>query len=230
MKRARKHSRAMSGFTLIEVMIAVAIVSLSLAVVFGNSIFAAKESMHASRLNKAASLARCRMNEAEAYLTLKGFSENEQELEDPPDMGGEPCCRETEFECKVTVTPVKLPEATASTNAGDKLLQAAGDMSRGSSFSPNGGAVNQLGSAFANLGSTGSSGGTGSFSGAGAPALNKVIGDLLVSLYPTLKPLYESAIRKVVLKMSWKEGSREHSFEVVQYVAQPGRSFAPVGP
>ena len=45
---------------------------------------------------------------------------------------------------------------------------------------------------------------------------------LVMSLvYPDLKPMLEASIRKVTVKVLWKEGSKERSFDLVQYVTNP---------
>ena len=35
--------------------------------------------------------------------------------------------------------------------------------------------------------------------------------------YPVLKPTIEEQVRRVTVKVRWHEGTREHSFDVVQY-------------
>jgi general secretion pathway protein I len=51
-------------------------------------------------------------------------------------------------------------------------------------------------------------------------------GDGLASLvmgfvYPSLKPLLEASIRKVTVTVSWREGIRERTLDVTQYVTHP---------
>jgi len=44
-------------------------------------------------------------------------------------------------------------------------------------------------------------------------------------VYPTIKPLLEGAIRKLTVHVVWHEGSREYSFDVVEYVTNPGQTL-----
>ena len=50
-------------------------------------------------------------------------------------------------------------------------------------------------------------------------------GSLLTTVYPTVKPLLEGAIRKLTVHVVWHEGSREYSFDVVEYVTNPGQTL-----
>jgi hypothetical protein len=49
-------------------MIAIAILSMALATVFGSNVGAARSTMHARNITRATMMARCRVTEAEAYL------------------------------------------------------------------------------------------------------------------------------------------------------------------
>jgi general secretion pathway protein I len=48
-----------------------------------------------------------------------------------------------------------------------------------------------------------------------------IIGMALSMVYPSLKPMLEASIRKVKVKVLWREGERERSFEVTQYITNP---------
>ncbi|MFO0626540.1 MAG: prepilin-type N-terminal cleavage/methylation domain-containing protein [Polyangiales bacterium] len=48
---------------------------------------------------------------------------------------------------------------------------------------------------------------------------------LLSTVYPTVKPLLEGAIRRLTVTVRWNEGSQEHSFSVVEYVINPGQTL-----
>jgi general secretion pathway protein I len=69
-------------------------------------------------------------------------------------------------------------------------------------------------------------GAPGGLSGSGAPNLQSMASQLLAGVYPTVKPLLESAIRKLTVTVSWREGSRDYNFNVVEYVTNPGQSMA----
>jgi general secretion pathway protein I len=40
-------------------------------------------------------------------------------------------------------------------------------------------------------------------------------------VYPSLKPMLEASIRRVTVKVSWREGKRERDLEVTQFLARP---------
>lgn len=242
-----KHPHNHHGFTLLEVMISVAILALALATIFGSSIMAARGTAHARMITTAAMLAQCRMTGVEAYLRQNQLPETDQNLDDPPETGGLRCCEEP-FVCTARVERIELPQPTeVSTAAGERLLGAAAGAAQGQTFgslaSGDGGtsAIQQLAGAFSALGSgstdptaglagalAGAATGVPStgLAGAGAPSLQSMATELLSGIYPTLKPLLEGAIRKVTVTVRWHEGQREFSFDVVQYVTNPGQTLA----
>jgi prepilin-type N-terminal cleavage/methylation domain-containing protein len=61
------------GFTLLEVMIAVAILGLSLTAIFSSEVGAANVAARARRQNVAATLARCKMGEIEEVIAIEGL-------------------------------------------------------------------------------------------------------------------------------------------------------------
>jgi hypothetical protein len=40
-------------------------------------------------------------------------------------------------------------------------------------------------------------------------------------VYPSLKPMLEASIRKIVVTVAWKEGLRERTLVVTQFVSDP---------
>ena len=244
---------ARAGFTLLEVLISVAILSLGLSTIFGSSILAARGTAHARMVTSAAMLAQCRMTEVEAYLKKSQLPETEMTVEDPPESGGERCC-EAPFTCIARIEKIELPQPTdVSTAAGDRLLGSAAGAARGQSFGGiaagtgggDGGAspLSQLAGAFGGLGAggadpsagiagalAGAGGSGGGLAGAGAPNLQGMAAQLLTGIYPTIKPMFEGAIRKVTVTVRWNEGSREFSFDVLQYVTNPGQTMSSAAP
>ena len=242
-----RRNRGESGFTLLEVLIASAILALGLSTIFGSSILASRGTAHARMVTQAGLLAQCRMTEVEAYLRMNGLPEGDNErIQDPPEMSAERCCG-GDFTCDARVEKIELPQpADVQNSAGDRLLNSARGASSGSSFGgpggvnaaggdggAPGGAISQLAGAFGALGGASGTGGLssalggagGTLSGAGAPDMSGMAAQLLTWLYPTLKPLLEGAIRKVTVTVSWSEGSRRFTFDVVQYVTNPGQTM-----
>jgi hypothetical protein len=60
-----------------------------------------------------------------------------------------------------------------------------------------------------------------SFGGAGAQGLLSMV---FAIVYPSLKPLLESAIRRITVVIRWKEGSVDRDFTLTQYVTNPSRA------
>ena len=134
-----KRGASQSGFTLIEVMIAIAILSMALVTVFGSNIGGARSAAHARHITRATMMARCRMTEVEAYLVKNQLPPADMVIEDPPAMGAEPCCTDG-VTCEANVERIELPEqSSVETAAGDQLLGRAAGAAAGSSFGGPGG-------------------------------------------------------------------------------------------
>ncbi len=231
--------RSRAGFTLIEVMFAIAILAMAMTVVFSSNIIAARSTMHSRALTRATMMARCRLTEAEAWLTSDRLPEMDKTLEDPPTAGDDPCCTDG-VTCEALVEKIELPSpATVGTAAGNQILGQASRSAAGSSFGGAAGVVGGDGGTGAALGglsgamgmmaggASGSSGSSGSGAGApgGAPSPRDMAGTLLTTVYPTVKPLLEGAIRRLKVTVRWNEGEREHSFVIIEYVTNPGQTL-----
>jgi prepilin-type N-terminal cleavage/methylation domain-containing protein len=226
--------RGQQGFTLIEVMIAIAILSMALATVFGSNIGGARSTAHARYITRATMMARCRIVEAEAYLVKNQLPPADMELEDPPATGAEPCCTDG-ITCDAKVERIELPAPSrVETAAGDRMLGRAAGAAAGTSFGGPGGvrggdggvgALGALAGAMGSMSSSNSGGGAAGLAGSGAPSPREMAGTMLTTVYPTIKPLLEGAIRKLTLDVRWNEGSREYSFQVVEYVTNPGQTL-----
>lgn len=229
------------GFTLIEVMIAIAILAMALTAVFGSNIGAARSTAHSRMVTRATMMGRCRLTEVEAYLIRTQLPIADQTITDPPEgVQTEPCCTDG-VTCDVKLQRIDLPSpSTIESAAGDQLLGRAAGAAQGTSFggsagvsggdggTPLGALAGAMGMLNGASGSSGSSGSGTTMSGAGAPSPREMASSLLTTVYPTIKPLLEGAIRKLTMTVSWHEGTRENSFEVVEYVVNPGQTLPPV--
>lgn len=233
---ARKRS-ARGGFTLLEVMISIAILSLALSTIFGSSVLAARGTAHARYVTQAALHAQCRMTQVELKVRRDKLPTDDQTYEDPVESGDEPCCPEG-FTCTARLEKIELPSpATIDTATGNALLDRAAQQSRGTTFGGDdagAGSIGQLAGAMGALSSGGAmgfgaptgggGGGAGGLAGNGAPDIGGIATQMLSTIYPTLKPTLEGAIRKATVTVTWHEGSREFSFQVVEYITNPGQT------
>jgi general secretion pathway protein I len=94
------------GFTLLEVMVAVAILAIGLSAVFSAEAGSIRTAQRARKIGLATLLVRCKMGEIEEELAVKGLpavfaSESDK------------CCKDAEiegYECKWEVQPIVLPD------------------------------------------------------------------------------------------------------------------------
>ena len=94
------------GFTLLEVMIAIAILGLSLTAIFSSEVGAANVAARARRQNIAATLARCKMGEIEEVVSIEGLPVLDKKDSDS-------CCEHAPvegYECDWAIERIILPE------------------------------------------------------------------------------------------------------------------------
>jgi general secretion pathway protein I len=221
------------GFTLLEVLVAVAILGLGLTAILSAQTGLFASSSYAERVSFATGLVRCKMSEVEIKLE----KQNSYPLVDMKDEG--PCCAEETyggFTCKWKIEKIELPLPPKTTN-----LNTLGSGSGMSSFGPlsaiaavgasSGSVLGQnpgLGDIAKTLAgpSSGPGGVLGKLPGGLSPGLamggTQVLAPLVMSLvYPTLKPMLEASIRKVTVSATWKEGTRTRDVTLTQFVTNP---------
>jgi hypothetical protein len=92
---------------------------------------------------------------------------------------------------------------------------------------PGGGGGSPLAGALTSLGSGGGGGGGGgAMSGNGAPSISGMTQQLMAGIYPTIQPLLEGAIRRLSVRVSWREGTHRFHVDVDEYVTNPGQTMA----
>lgn len=198
------------GFTLLEVLVAIAILGLGLTVILSSQAGLFSSASRGEHLTLASNLLRCKMSEIELDLAQKGF-----QLTDENDEGE--CCEgESDgYTCSWKIERVELPplpeasDQDAGAPGGDEAASmgplgalAGIQSSQGATLGENA----TPGSVMEQLGSTGTSG---------------MEGMVMGFVYPSLKPMLEASIRKVTVKVSWREGERERDLEVVQFLTRP---------
>jgi general secretion pathway protein I len=187
------------GFTLLEVMIAVAILGLALTAIFSSEVGAANVAQRARRQNIAATLARCKMGEIEEVISIEGLPVLEKKDSDN-------CCEHAPvegFECDWIVDRIILPELGAGDededgaeegDSGDQPMQALNETTE--EISQQGGAPEEV---------------------IAGQAGNLALLALQIG-YPILKPFLEEQVRRVSVTVRWNEGDKERGFDVIQYL------------
>jgi general secretion pathway protein I len=204
------------GFTLLEVMVAVAILGLGLTAIMSAQAGAFASSAHARNLSIATGLARCKMNEIEERLMVVGYP-----YADESESGV--CCEGdlSPFRCTWKIELPKLPEP----KLGELDLQAGlGDGGLGglSSLDPStiakpGAGIGDMAQGLAGLTGMGAPGGGGD----GLGGLGGITSMVMGMVYPSLKLVMEASTRRVSVTINWPEGKQERGFEVVQWVTNP---------
>lgn len=210
------------GFTLLEVMVALAILGLALTAILSAQAGLYNANVQARNLTHGTSAARCKMSEIEQELQAKGYPETDQHDEGPCCAGDSPA----RMSCRWLIERVTLPDPPKSDL---KDAGPGGDAGGGL------GALGALAGAAANPGALADGGisalssalaspmGPGGQSGSGG-----IVGMAMGMVYPSLKPLLEASIRRVTLDVVWNEGPNERKVHVVQFVVHPNRGLPPV--
>ncbi|MEM9191095.1 MAG: type II secretion system protein [Myxococcota bacterium] len=182
---------SIAGFTLLETMIAMAILAISLTALFGAEAGSVRTAVKARKLSSATLLARCKMGEIEADVEENGLP-----IEDL--TGSDGCCDGAEiegFECDWIVETIELPALTG---------EAEGEGAAGpetDTFETEGESAEDF------------------LAGDAAVETGDVITELALGYaWPLLAPKFEEQVRRARVTVKWNEGSSERSFDVVQYV------------
>jgi general secretion pathway protein I len=216
-------ARRARGFSLLEVMVAIAILGLVLTVILSAQGGLAASNRSASNMGQAVSLGRCKMSEIEEKLLKLGYPE--LDAIDP----GMPCCEDEKsdiYTCDTRVEKIEMPNFQSGNSLGDGgALVGPGSDPAGTANIP--GLVNPAGSGGglnldvdAGLAGIGSSLQSQMGGGAGTQGLLSMVMGIL---YPAIKPMYEASIRRVMVTVKWKEGPNERELPIVQYVTNPQR-------
>lgn len=203
MFRPLRRVRTRKGFTLLEVMVAMAILGLALTAIFSSEAGAIRMATRTGKMGTAALMARCKMLEVEEHVAREGL----------PAVfanGSDDCCEDAEidgFTCEWEINPVILPDTMFAPE------EEEGEEGEGGEDPLAGGPLGNMGIPLSGDPTELLSGMGGG--GIGAMAMQQV--------YPILKPAFEAQIRRATVTVHWKEGSADKSFDVTQYlVAENG--------
>ena len=228
-KRRPSHGSA-HGFSLLEVIVAVAILGLGLTTILSAQAGLFSSSTRGANMTRASNLARCKMSEIEVILARDGYP-----LTDQKESGH--CCEHEDdngFRCKWLIDTIKLPQLNSLDGGVDGGLGMDGGMSRSRGFAgalkmdgglnlSGGSGLEGLSALGAGLPGLGASSGSGMGAGMGAMpgSMDGLASMALTMVYPGIKPMLEASIRRVTVSVVWYEGSRERTFDVAQYVTNP---------
>jgi general secretion pathway protein I len=232
------YSTRSRGFTLLEVMVAIAILGLTLTVILSAQGGLAASNKTAANMGVATSLGRCKMTEIEEKLLKLGYPEIDDLQTDIS------CCDDKDhgpFTCDTRVEKVVLPNPPDNTLDGGAGLLALTSPSASASAGP-GGLPGPLGGLAAQA--LGPAGGAGlDFDGGGLQNLGQqltqqmgggmagaaggasgLLSMVMGIVYPSLKPMMETSIRRLTVTVKWREGPNKKELGLVQYVTNPMRA------
>jgi general secretion pathway protein I len=214
--------RRLQGFTILEVMIAIVILSVGLTSLFASEAGAVRVAQRARTTTIATLLARCKMGEIEEKIAKDGFTTNSIDERDQ-------CCDGAEhdgFRCVWKVERIVLPELDSTPEDAAKKatekLKGQGEKSAAKDDAKKDDGKTPPGEKDAVKPDDPST----SLIGAGAG------GDMLASLllemsFPVMKPIIEENVRRVTVSVEWKEGGREYTFDVVQFIVNEALGMVP---
>ncbi len=123
-RSSRTRGRARAGFTLLEVLVAVAILSITLSSLLGSQIAAIRATDHARRLSSVAFLAESQLIEMEWQLQHDGWGTDDQSFEGDFSEEGWP---DVEYVCVIDL--IELPEYQELVQAKDAAESEGDEMS-----------------------------------------------------------------------------------------------------
>ncbi len=195
------------GFSLLEVMVALAIFGLMISGILAAQGGLAASNKKAANMGEATTLARCKMTELEEKLLKLGYPA----IDDIDN--GVVCCEGADtsrFTCDYKVEKIIMPDPPTSSmnlDGGASTLLGIGD-------------AGPAGLDFAGgLGSIGNMLGPAGGSGAGGAA--GLVDMAMGIVYPMMKPMMEASIRKITVTVRWKEGPNPQEFVLAQYGTNP---------
>jgi general secretion pathway protein I len=202
------------GFTLLEVLVAIAILGLGLTAILGAQAGLFASATRAEKLTVASNLVRCQMEETERKLIREGLPY----LDDTEE--GDCCDDEGDtidgYRCETKIERVTLPEPR-----GMAAEDAGAEDSSGADMGPLG-MLAQLQEAQAAPGATGAGSLQDIAQTLGKGAAVDGMGPMVMGMvYPDLKPLLEASIRRVTVTVKWTEGVMNRELPVTQFVAYP---------
>jgi general secretion pathway protein I len=196
-RRIRRAFReSCEGFTLLEVMVAIAILAMSLTAIFSTQVQNVSMSNHTKWITVANLMGRCKMSEIELELRRDGFPEADES------ESARECCEifeNDDFNCSWKIQRVELPSTIdVETAMGEAMTQDSlsgfiGDFQ-----------AERINNQLSSMGGMGA----------------------LSSLLPLINDLLVGTIRRINLTVKWKERGKKKEMELTQYVVNPGEGVS----
>lgn len=202
------------GFTLLEVMIALALLGLGLTVLIKSAVGNIFNSQQAHMMGVTTDLARAKMYEIEEKLLKDGFSDTEQHEEDQAFSDeGWPSVK---YSYKVEVVELPGWEELQKLALGHASKTGSGSGSGSGADSDEGGFQNSaLGGMLSQFGGFGGAGGG---SGKGSADIDAATGGAFVQgQYSMFQQILKVSIRKVSLTLNWKVMGSDRDMKVVAF-------------
>ncbi|HEY3445711.1 MAG TPA: prepilin-type N-terminal cleavage/methylation domain-containing protein [Myxococcales bacterium] len=212
------------GFTLLEVMIALAILAVSLVAVAGINASAIDMHAYSKRLTVATMLARSKMADIETKLMSEDLPADDSGEEGSFEEDGFP-----EYKWKAEIIRPKTENVTPAQLLSMAGLDSADPSKSGSSSSSGsagGGLLGMLGGATGAASAGGLSQGQGSLMSAAASGGAGMLGGMMTGQVQTMIDLLGKSVREVHLTVSWQTGKTVDKFTVVTHVVSFGRDTA----
>lgn len=213
MSRAPTRSSRARGFTLVEVMLALAVLAMALTMLLRTASSNLAATRNAQMMSIASELGRSKMYDLEEQLMQDGFGELDLELDGEFDEEGWP---KISWEAKIVKIELPNLEAMSSFAGGGEAGAAAG--AEGAASNPLVGLLGMLGGGFGDP--------------AAADATSAAAGAVISSQYELFRTLLEEAIRKITLTVKYKVGTVDRQLVLDLYVTDPsaiGRRAAGMG-
>lgn len=214
------------GFTLIEVFIATAILSLFL-VVYLDALTRSPDRANRAKLRTVATmLARTKLLDVEADLQKDGWEEFDDE--ECGDFLDEEYGGFSRYQWCVTIEKIELPDSVNIESIMGKMLGAGGDGDdEDGSSSAAAAQQNPMGNLLGlwmgggAMGLPGAAGQGGAGGAGGADGSMSALSSLLASFIAPFRNVVEQAIRRITLRVFWTYRRKTESVTLIYYVTRP---------